>query len=77
MSNDIKQVMDTKEINALRRAALYNIKAKNAGSNDYFGKDLKKERELEIERQKIREVLQKKLGIKDVDKILLTPGTKK
>ena len=77
MSEDINKDMDTKEINAMRRAALYNIKAKNTGCNDYFGKDLKKERELEIERQKIREVLQKKLGIKEVDKILLTPGNRK
>jgi hypothetical protein len=69
--------MNTKEVNAMRRAALYNIKAKNAGFNDYFGKDPKRERELEIERQKIREVLQKKLGIKDVDKLLILPGNKK
>jgi hypothetical protein len=77
MSSDNNMIMDTKEINARRRAALFNIKAKNSGSNDYFGRDVKKERELEIERQKIREVLQKKLGIKEVDKILLTPGNRK
>ena len=69
--------MDTKEINALRRAALYNIKAKNSGNEDYFGKDIKRERELEIERQKIREVLQKRMGIKNVDSILILPGNKK
>jgi len=69
--------MDTKEINALRRVALYNIKAKNAGFRDYFGKDPKREKELDIERQKIREVLQKKMGIKNVDKLLIVPGAKK
>ena len=69
--------MNTKEINALRRAALYNIKAKNAGFKDYFGKDSKREKELEIERQKIREVLLKKLDMKDVDKLLILPGNKK
>jgi len=69
--------MDTKQINALRRAALYNIKAKNTGFNDYFGKDPKRERELEIERQKIREVLKKKLGIKNADELLILPGNKK
>jgi len=69
--------MNTKEINAMRRVALYNIKAKNTGFKDYFGKDPKKEKELEIERQKIREVLQKKMGIKDVDKLLILPGKRK
>jgi hypothetical protein len=69
--------MGTKEINALRRVALYNIKAKNAGFNDYFNRDIKKERELETERQKIREVLRKKLGIKEADELLLNPGNRK
>lgn len=63
----------TKEINTIRRAALYNIKAENTGFNDYFGKDLKKERELEIEKQKLEAVIKdKKMNIQ-----LKKPGDNK
>ena len=63
----------TKEINLLRRVALYNIKAENTGFNDFFGKDIKKERELEIERQKIEAVLRDK----NSNLTLNEPGKKK
>lgn len=69
--------MTTEEINAMRRAALYNIKALNTGFSDYFGKDEKKERQLEIERQKLAVVLAKIAGIKNVDEVLLKPGAKR
>lgn len=63
----------TKEINDERRAALYNIKAVNTGFNDYFGRDIKKEKELEIERQKLDAVFKNN----KVDIKLAKPGEKK
>lgn len=68
---------NTAEIIARRRAALYNIKAQNSGFKDYFGRDIKKERELEIERNKLLAALKKNGELKDVDSILLKPGDKK
>ena len=63
------------EITAQRRIALYNIKAKNAGFKDFFGKDKQKEKKLEEERHKLLITL-KHEKIEDADNLLLKPGNK-
>jgi hypothetical protein len=69
--------IETEKLNAQRRAALFNIKAANSGFKDYFGKDVKREKELDVERTKLLAILKKK-GIEgNVDEILVKPGDKK
>lgn len=68
--------MSTEDIIAMRRIALYNSKAQNSGFKDFFGRDLKKERELEIERQKLEVVLHKKSTLKDINSKLIKCGKK-
>lgn len=60
---------------AKRRAALYNIKAQNTGFDDFFGRNIKKEKEMEIERQKLELGLMKKSTLQNIDKLLVKPGS--
>lgn len=68
--------MITKDILLKRRIQLYNLKAKNTGKFDFFGKDEKKEQQLEIERQKLCEILSRDYNIKNPQDFLLKPGCK-
>jgi predicted lactoylglutathione lyase len=65
--------LTAEEITAQRRIALYNIKAKNAGFNDFFNKDKQKEKKLEEERHKLLITL-KHEKIEEVDELLMKPG---
>lgn len=67
--------LTAEEIVAQRRIALYNIKAKNSGFGDFFGKDKEKEKKLEVERQKLIVSL-KHNNIKKVDEKLERVGIK-
>lgn len=67
--------MDKNELNttiAIRRAALFNIKVRNQNIKNLLNNDYKKQKELEIERDKLSIIFKTKIGIKDVDKYLLS-----
>lgn len=61
----------TQDILIQRRIQLYNIKAKNAGGGDVFGRSALKEKELQIERTKLAAILSEKYNIQNVDDILV------
>jgi predicted RNase H-like nuclease len=69
--------LTTDEIIARRRAMLFNVKARNLKVRDIFSDNSKKEKELEIERDKISVALMQKAGIKDVDELLTKIERKK
>ena len=59
-----------------RRIQLYNLKARNTGKFDFFGKDEKREKIVEMERQKLYEILRQEYKIENPDDYLLKPGCK-
>jgi len=66
--------MNNDELNktiALRRAALFNIKVRNQGVKDLLKVDYERQKELEIEREKLVEILKTKIGIENIDDYLL------
>jgi hypothetical protein len=66
----VEQKLTTQQIIALRKAALFNVKARNVKVYDIFNDNTKRGKELEIERQKIATVLMKKAGIRNPDTML-------
>lgn len=62
---------DINKIIALRRAALFNIKVRNQGVKDLLRIDYERQKELEMERDKLAVILKTKIGIENVDDYLL------
>ncbi len=65
------EIEDVNTTTAIRRAALFNIKVRNQGVKDLLNFDYKRQKELEIERDKLSTILSTKIGIKNVDEYLL------
>jgi hypothetical protein len=63
---------NTTEDILMRRTALFNVKVRNMGIREIFKRDYAREKELEIERDKLAVILSSK-GMKNVDSILLKP----
>lgn len=62
-------MVTTEEFNAMRRAQLFNIKVKNIDSS-IMGLNKDREKQLELERQKLSTVLSTKANIKNSEEIL-------
>lgn len=70
----IPPITSAQYIIAQRRAALYNIKVKHSGRNDFFGKDAAVEKQLEVEKQKLSVFLRVKGGINRPEEFLAAHG---